>query len=245
MTPSCTSALDLISLLIDLKQHDEVIMPSYNFTSAAVAVANYGAVPVFVDIDGDTKCIQVDQIEKQITSKTRAISWVNYGGFTPDLLTLKKISEKYGLFLIEDNAHALGSMYRGIKLGNLSDFSVLSFHATKNFHCGEGGAIQINNEEFWKRAEYMVEKGTNRYDYEIGQVNKYSWVEKGGSFLNSEICSAILMCQLDLFEDIQRRRLKIYMQYLAELKDFVLERGFNGSFLEVDPQHAAHLFSSN
>jgi len=242
LTPSCTSALELSSMLIDLKKDDEVIMPSFNFTSAAISVVNYGAVPVFVDIDRHTKCIEIQQIEEQITPKTRAISWVNYGGFAPDLSALKTIAEKYGLFLIEDNAHALGGTYQGTKLGSISDFSVYSFHATKNIQCGEGGAININNHEFWNKIEYMVEKGTNRFDYESGTVNKYTWVEKGGSYLNSEILSAMLVVQLESFDVIQQRRRLIYETYLLELKQYTLDLGFEGSFLEVDKQHAAHLF---
>lgn len=242
LTPSCTSALELSSMLIDLKKNDEVIMPSFNFTSAAISVVNYGAVPVFIDIDRHTKCIEIEQIEEQITPKTRAISWVNYGGFAPDLSALKTLAEKYGLFLIEDNAHALGCTFRGTKLGNISDFSVYSFHATKNIQCGEGGAININNREFWNQVEYMAEKGTNRYDYESGTVNKYTWVEKGSSYLNSDILSAMLVVQLDSFEAIQQRRRLIYETYLQELKQFTLDLGFHGSFLEVDDHHAAHLF---
>ena len=242
LTPSCTSALELSSQLMDLKKDDEVIMPSFNFTSAAIAVVNYGAVPVFVDVDRHTKCIAIEQIEEQITPKTRAISWVNYGGFAPDLRALKRIAERYQLFLVEDNAHALGSTYEGTKLGSISDFSVYSFHATKNIQCGEGGAINIKNHEFWNQAEYMVEKGTNRFDYESGTVNKYTWVEKGGSYVNSEILSAMLMVQLESFDEIQERRRLIYETYLQELKQYTLDLGFEGSFLEVDKQHAAHLF---
>lgn len=242
LTPSCTSALDLSSLLIDLKKDDEVIIPSFNFPSAALSVVNYGAKPIFVDVEENTKCIMIEQIEEQITSKTRAISWVNYGGYSPDMTALRRISQKYDLFLIEDNAHALGSSNRGIKLGSTSDFAVYSFHATKNLQCGEGGAIQVNHQKFWNQVEYMAEKGTNRFDYESGTVNRYTWVEKGGSFLNSEISSTILFEQLELFDQIQQRRRFIYNIYLQELKEFTKNNGFSGSFLEVDKEHAAHLF---
>ena len=242
LAPSCTSALDLASLLIDLREGDEVIIPSFNFPSAALSVVNYGAIPIFVDIEEKTKCIMVEQIEEQITSKTRAISWVNYAGYAPDVDALRRISQKYGLFLIEDNAHALGSSSRGVKLGSQGDFAVYSFHATKNLQCGEGGAIQINNRKFWNQVEYMVEKGTNRFDYESGAINKYTWVEKGGSFLNSEILSTILFDQLELFDQIQQKRRYIYNTYLQEFKEFTQSLGFSGSFEEVDEEHAAHLF---
>lgn len=213
LTTSCTHALEMASMLLDLGPGDEVVMPSYNFTSAAISVAKFGAKPVFVDIDPVTKCIDLGQAEEAINSRTRAISWVNYAGMSPNILSLKDIARDYGLFLIEDNAHGLGGKYNNKPLGSFGDFAVQSFHATKNIQCGEGGALVINNPEFIERAEIIREKGTNRSKFIRGEVQKYQWVDHGSSYLMPEVLAAILLGQLESLEFIQSRRQIICAKY--------------------------------
>ena len=213
LTPSCTHALEMACMLANINPGDEVIMPSYTFTSAAIAVTKFGGVPVFVDIDNLTKSIDVQKVQQAITPRTKAISWVNYAGFAPDMDTLKKIATENNLILIEDNAHGLGGAYKGKKLGSFGDFATQSFHATKNIQCGEGGALVINNSNFIERAEIIREKGTNRSNFIKGVVQKYQWVDKGSSYLLAEALAALLLGQLESFELIQRRRLDIWRYY--------------------------------
>jgi dTDP-4-amino-4,6-dideoxygalactose transaminase len=213
LTTSCTHALEMASMLLNLGPGDEVIMPSYNFTSAAISVAKFGAKPVFVDIDPVTKCIDLDQTEEAISPWTRAISWVNYAGMSPNIESLKDLAREYDLFLIEDNAHGLGGKYNNKPLGSFGDFAVQSFHATKNIQCGEGGALVINNPEFIERAEIIREKGTNRSKFIRGEVQKYQWVDHGSSYLMPEVLAAILLGQLESLEFIQSRRQIICAKY--------------------------------
>ena len=220
LTGSCTHALEIASLLINLGPEDEVILPSYNFTSAATAIINYGATPVFVDVSPKNLAISTELIENAITPKTKAISWVNYAGLTPNLEDLLRLKKHYGLVLIEDNAHGLGGTYKNKALGTFGDFSTLSFHATKNVQCGEGGALVINNKEYLQRAEIIREKGTNRKAFQSGMVEKYKWVDKGSSYLMNEVTSAVLLGQLENFEQIQNARLKIWNLYYSFMTKF-------------------------
>jgi dTDP-4-amino-4,6-dideoxygalactose transaminase len=206
LTPSCTHALEMASILGNFGPGDEVILPSFTFTSAATAVTKFGATPVFVDIDPITKGIDVNRAADAVTDKTVAISWVNYAGVAPDIEALQSISEGHDLLLIEDNAHGLGGSYKGKPLGSFGDFATQSFHATKNIQCGEGGALVINSPRFIDRAEIIREKGTDRSRFIRGEVQKYQWVDQGSSYLLADFLAAILVGQLENFEEIQENR---------------------------------------
>jgi len=221
LTPSCTHALEMASMLANIGPGDEVILPSYTFTSSATAITQFGATPVFVDIDPITKVIDVNQVAEAITDKTVAISWVNYAGVAPDIDILKATATANGLFLIEDNAHGLGGSYKGKPLGSFGDFATQSFHATKNIQCGEGGALVVNNETFLERAKIIREKGTDRSKYLSGHVEKYQWVDKGSSYLLAETLSAVLLGQLEEFSKIQDVRTKIWKMYKAGFASYL------------------------
>lgn len=242
LTPSCSDALEMASQLIDLGPGDEVIMPSFNFTSGANAVSNFGAIPVFVDID-ESGCIDLSKIQNKVSARTRAISWVNYGGQFPDVEKLKNLASKHKLVLIEDNAHSLGVKDEELILGTTGDFSTVSFHYTKNIQCGEGGALVINNKEYETRAHKIYEKGTNRHDFKNGLVSKYRWVDRGSSYVISEFSAAILEGQLQEYESIKKDRqtsAKLYKEYLSdfnEMNPFRFSTTSERRFLE-----AAHLF---
>ena len=242
LTPSCTHALEMASMLANLGPGDEVILPSYTFTSAATAVVKFGATPVFVDIDKETKCIDVNHVRSAINSKTKAISWVNYAGAVPDINGLQTLANEFELLLIEDNAHGLGASYNGKPLGSFGDFSAQSFHATKNVQCGEGGALIVNNPKFIDRAEIIREKGTNRSKFLRGEVQKYQWVDQGSSYLMAESLAALLLGQLENFDFIHKKRNEIFSLYSQELENWARE-----SKIEVHPSrvkeiHSAHMF---
>jgi dTDP-4-amino-4,6-dideoxygalactose transaminase len=213
LTPSCTHALEMASMLANLGPGDEVILPSYTFTSAATAITKFGATPVFVDIEMDSKGIDVNQVRDAITSKTRAISWVNYAGVAPDIEGLQSLAKEFGILLIEDNAHGLGGTYKGKPLGSFGDFATHSFHATKNIQCGEGGALVINNPDYVERAEIIREKGTDRSKFIRGVVQKYQWVDQGSSYLIADSLAALLLGQLESFHKIQLNRGQICESY--------------------------------
>lgn len=242
LTPSCTHALEMASMLINLGPGDEVILPSYTFTSAAIAITKFGAKPVFVDVEPDTKGINVNQVREAITAKTKAISWVNYAGVAPDIYAMKELSVEFGIYLIEDNAHGLGGTHNGKPLGSFGDFATQSFHATKNIQCGEGGALVINNEEFLERAEIIREKGTNRSRFVRGEINKYEWVDHGSSYLLAESLSALLVGQLDEFTEIQLKRQKIFDFYKENLKDWSNKYNYELQFTSPGESHTSHMF---
>lgn len=242
LTPSCTSSLELASMLIELGPGDEVIMPSFNFTSAATSVTQFGAIPVFVDINPETKCLDANQIEENLTNRTKAISFVNYAGFTPDLDEIKNVALANKIVLIEDNAHGLGSFFNNKQLGTTGDFVTYSFHATKNIQCGEGGAIGLRNKKDFKKAHFMREKGTNRLDFLEGREQKYTWVERGSSYLLSEIQAAVLYGQLLRFEDIQMSRKMLYARYAKNFKEISENDEVFGNFSQPERGFACHLF---
>ena len=235
LTPSCTHALEMASMLGNFGPGDEVILPAYTFTSAATAVTKFGATPVFVDIDAVTKGIDANQVADAVTDKTVAISWVNYAGVAPDIEALQNVARKHNLLLIEDNAHGLGGTYKGKPLGSFGDFATQSFHATKNIQCGEGGAIVINSPKFIERAEVIREKGTDRSKFVRGEVQKYQWVDQGSSYLLSETQAAILLGQLENFENIQGERINLYELYLDEIEKLRL----NSNRLRFDSIHGS------
>lgn len=219
LTPSCTAALELSLMLLDLKPEDEVIIPSFTFTSVATAVTKFWGTPVFCDIDKSTGCLDTNILEDLITPKTKAISWVNYGGLTPDINHLQKLSNEFGIPLIEDAAHNFRVLGKN-QIDTTGDFVTFSFHATKNIQCGEGGALLVKNDKYIERAHVIREKGTNRRDFNRGIVSKYSWVDRGSSYLLAEINAALLFAQLQEFDLIQSRRSEIIKSYLHCLGEF-------------------------
>jgi len=242
LTPSCTHALEMASMLLNLGPGDEVILPSYTFTSAATAVTKFGATPVFVDIDMETKCIDINQVREVITPRTRAISWVNYAGAAPDIDGLQRISREFDLILIEDNAHSLGGSYNGKPLGSFGDFATQSFHASKNVQCGEGGALVINNQKFIERAEIIREKGTDRSKFMRREIQKYQWIDHGSSYLLAENLAAILLGQLEQITEIQKRRNEIFNRYNKELSNWGAENNLELNFTRTSDVHTAHMF---
>jgi dTDP-4-amino-4,6-dideoxygalactose transaminase len=217
LTSSGTAALEMACLLSELAPGDEVIVPSFTFSSCANAIALRGAVPVFVDIRPDTLNIDETAIEAAVTPKTRAIMPVHYAGVAADMDAINEIANRHGLIVIEDAAQGVGARYRDRPLGTLGTFGAFSFHGTKNIGCGEGGALLVNNENFVERAEILWEKGTNRTRFLRGEVDKYTWVDIGSSFLASDISAALLACQLAEVDAITARRRAVWDRYHAGL----------------------------
>jgi dTDP-4-amino-4,6-dideoxygalactose transaminase len=213
LTHSCTAALEMAAILADLKPGDEVIMPSFTFVSTANAVVLRGGVPVFVDIEPDTLNIAPERVEAAITPSTRGITAVHYAGVVAEMDRLSEIARAHNLVLVEDAAQAYGSTYKGRQAGSLGDMAAFSFHETKNIISGEGGALVLNRPELMERAEIIREKGTNRSRYFRGQVDKYSWVDLGSSFLPGELVAAFLAAQLEEEERIRATRLALWRQY--------------------------------
>ena len=213
LTHSCTAALEMSAILIDISPGDEVIMPSYTFVSTANAFALRGAIPVFADIRQDTLNIDENLIESLITPRTKAIVPVHYAGVSCEMDKILEIAKKYGLFVIEDSAQGICSSFKGTALGKLGQIGCLSFHETKNIHSGEGGAILINDESLIERAEIIREKGTDRSRFFRGQVDKYTWIDLGSSYLPGELSAAFLAAQLEHAEEITQKRLVIWNKY--------------------------------
>ncbi|HEL4266334.1 dTDP-4-amino-4,6-dideoxygalactose transaminase [Stenotrophomonas sp. TWI1409] len=215
LTHSCTAALEMSALLLDLQAGDEVIMPSYTFVSTSNAFVLRGAIPVFVDIRKDTLNIDEALIEAAITPRTKAICVVHYAGVACEMDEILAIAERHGLAVVEDAAQGIMSTYKGRPLGTIGDLGALSFHETKNIISGEGGALLCRDHVYAERAEIVREKGTNRSRFFRGQVDKYTWVDVGSSFLPGEITAAFLAAQMDAAEDITARRLAIWERYHA------------------------------
>lgn len=242
LTTSGTSALDLSMLLCDLKPGDEVILPSYTFSSTANAFAIYGAKLVFVDIRPDTMNIDETKIEAAITEKTRAIIVVHYAGVACEMDTIMDIAKRHNLLVVEDAAQGVMSKYKGKYLGTIGDMGCYSFHETKNYSMGEGGAIIINNPEYIERAEILREKGTNRSKFYRGQVDKYTWVDIGDSFLPSELNAAYLWGQLELAEEINDNRLNVWNRFYNAFKPLEEAGKVELPFIPTDCVHNAHMF---
>lgn len=237
LTSSCTSALEMAALLAGVGEGDEVIMPSFTFVSTANAIALRGAIPVFVDIRADTLNIDERLVEDAITPQTKAVLAVHYAGVGCELDNLDALSREHGVALIEDAAQGALAAYRGRPLGTVGSLGCLSFHETKNVHCGEGGALLVNDPGLAERAEIVQEKGTDRTRFFRGEVDKYTWVDLGSSYLTSEVNAAFLWAQLEHAEEITRRRLEIWGRYherFAELEDRGLARR------PVVPAHTDH-----
>ncbi len=218
MTPSCTAALEMAAILCDLQPGDEVIMPSFTFVSTASAVVRLGARPVFVDIRSDTLNLDDALIEQAITPRTKAIFPVHYAGVGCEMDRIMTIARQYNLLVVEDAAQAVNAYYSGRALGSIGHLAAYSFHETKNYICGEGGALCINAPEFIERAEIIRDKGTNRRQFFRGEVDKYTWVDVGSSYVPSEIASAFLCAQLELLGEISERRRRVYQFYRRQLQ---------------------------
>lgn len=242
LTTSCTHALEMTGMLLDLKPGDEVILPSFTFVSTVNAYVLRGATPVFVDIRPDTLNIDESLIEDAVTARTRAIVVVHYGGVACEMDEILAIGARHGIPVIEDNAHGLGGSYRGRALGSIGVLATQSFHATKNISCGEGGALVVNDESYTDRAEIIREKGTNRSQFFRGAVDKYRWVDVGSSFLPADILAAILVAQLENFESIHARRHQIWKSYASELTGWAATNGVTLPSVPAHCEHPAHVF---
>jgi dTDP-4-amino-4,6-dideoxygalactose transaminase len=218
LVPSCTAALEMAAMLCDLGPGDEVILPSFTFVSTANAFIRVGAKPVFVDIRPDTLNLDEALVEDAITERTRAIFPIHYAGVGCEVDRLVSIAERYHLKVVEDAAQGVNSFYNGRALGSIGHLGCYSFHETKNFICGEGGALCLNGPELVERAEIIRDKGTNRRQFYRGQVDKYTWVDVGSSYVPSEICSAFLYAQLEMMDAISARRRALYQRYRQLLK---------------------------
>ena len=224
LVQSCTAALEMCAILLNIKNKDEVIIPSYTFVSTANAFVMRGGRPVFVDIDPLTCNIDSSKIEQAITKKTKAIVAVHYAGVSCDMDPIVAIAKKHKLYIIEDAAQAILSSYKGRPLGSIGDLATISFHETKNIHCGEGGAIIINNPKFIKRAKIIRDKGTNRDLFNKNMVKKYTWVDYGSSYGLSEINAAFLYGQLKLAKKIKKKRLAIFKLYHKLLENLEIKK---------------------
>lgn len=242
LTTSCTSALEMAALLCNIKKGDEVIMPSFTFVSTANAFVLRGAKIVFVDIRPDTMNINEQLIEKAITSKTKAIVPVHYAGVSCEMDVIINIAKKYNLFVVEDAAQAVMSKYKNKYLGTLGDFGCFSFHETKNYSCGEGGAILIRDKKFSESAEIIREKGTNRSQFWRGQIDKYTWVNIGSSYLPSELNAAYLYGQLEGAESIFSDRMSSWAKYYEQLFDLAKQGKIEIPYIPKECQHNAHIF---
>ncbi|GAB2503024.1 dTDP-4-amino-4,6-dideoxygalactose transaminase [Lysobacter humi (ex Lee et al. 2017)] len=242
LTHSCTAALEMSALLLDLAPGDEVIMPSFTFVSTANAFALRGAVPVFVDIRPDTLNIDERLIEAAITSRTRAICVVHYAGVACEMDAIMAIATRHGLKVVEDAAQAIFSSYRGRPLGTIGELGCLSFHETKNIIAGEGGALLARDAEFAERAEIIREKGTNRSRFFRGHVDKYTWVDVGSSYLPGEITAAFLAAQVDEGEQITARRMVIWQRYHAWAAAFEAEGIVRRPIVPAHCGHNAHMY---
>jgi len=239
LTTSCTHALEMAAMLLDLKPDDEVIVPSFTFVSTVNAFVLHGARPVFCDIRPDTLNLDESQLERLITPRTRVIVPVHYAGVGCEMDAILDIANRRGIAVVEDNAHGLLGKYRGKYLGTFGCMATQSFHETKNFTCGEGGALLINDPRYFERAEIIREKGTNRSRFFRGQVDKYTWVDMGSSYLPSDILAAFLYAQLEARESIQNRRRMVWEYYAQHLKDWAQNSGVR---LPIVPEHCEQPF---
>ena len=242
LTTSCTHALEMGALLTEIKPGDEVIMPSYTFVSTANAFVLRGAKIVFVDIRPDTMNIDENLIEDAITDKTKAIVPVHYAGVSCEMDKIMEIANEYNLYVIEDAAQGVMATYKGKPLGTIGDIGCYSFHDTKNYTSGEGGAILLNNDKFIERAEIIREKGTNRSKFIRGQVDKYTWVDVGSSYLPSELNAAYLYPQLEDAEEINNDRLQSWNLYYDNLKELENKGYIELPFIPKNCEHNAHMF---
>ena len=243
LTTSCTDALEMAAILIDIQAGDEVIMPSYTFVSTANAFVLRGAKIVFADSLPDHPNIDVSKIEALITPKTKAIVPVHYGGVACDMDVIMELATRFNLFVIEDAAQAVDSFYKGLPLGGIGHLAAFSFHETKNIISGEGGMLVINDAQFAERAEIIREKGTNRSQFYRGEVDKYGWMDIGSSFLPSDIIAAFLFAQLENLDKIQAKRIASWNSYYELLKPLADQNLFKLLHFDKDKTNNGHLFA--
>jgi len=242
LTTSCTHALEMAALLLDIKPGDEVIVPSFTFVSTVNAFVLRGARPVFIDIRPDTLNLDETLLESLITERTRAVLPVHYAGVGCEMDCILNIAARHDLAVVEDNAHGLFGCYRGKYLGTLGCLATQSFHETKNFTCGEGGALVINDPQYVSRAEILREKGTNRSRFFRGEVDKYTWVDVGSSYLPSDILAAFLCAQLERHEQIMTARRRVWDRYYAGLSDWARAHEAQLPFIPPHCEQSYHMF---
>jgi dTDP-4-amino-4,6-dideoxygalactose transaminase len=239
LTTSCTHALEMAALLLDLAPGDEVIVPAFTFVSTVNAFVLRGARPIFVDVRPDTLNLDETRLEDAVTARTKAVFPVHYAGVGCEMDAVVEVARRYGLAVVEDNAHGLFGRYKGRDLGTFGALATLSFHETKNLTCGEGGALLVNDAAYVDRAEVLREKGTNRSRFFRGQVDKYTWTDVGSSYLPSDILAAFLLAQLESCDAIQARRREIWTYYAHNLADWAADEGVR---LPVVPDHCEQAF---
>ena len=242
LTTSCTHSLEMAAFLCDIQPGDEVIMPSYTFVSTADAFVLRGAKIVFVDIRPDTMNLDEKLIEQAITPKTKVIVPVHYAGVACEMDTIMDIAHRHGLKVVEDAAQGVDACYKGKALGTIGDFGCYSFHETKNFTMGEGGALLFQKEEYLEKAEILREKGTDRSKFFRGQVDKYRWMDYGSSYLPSELNAAYLYAQLEAKDKIQKKRMEIYEYYHRNLADLAAEGKVEQPYVPQECEHNAHMY---
>ncbi len=242
LTTSCTHALEMAALLLDIQPGDEVIVPSFTFVTSINAFVLRGAKPVFADIHPDTLNLDEGQLADLITERTKAIVLVHYAGVACEMEAIMAIARKHGIAVVEDAAHALFSRYKGRCLGTYGEFATLSFHETKNFTCGEGGALLVNDEAHIERAEIIREKGTNRSRFFRGQVDKYTWVDLGSSYLPSDMLAAYLWAQFEKASLIQARRREVWQCYFERLEAWAAKHDVGLPTVPADVEQSYHMF---
>ena len=242
LTTSCTDALEMAALLLNIQPGDEVIVPSFTFVSTINAFVLRGARPVFCDIRPDTLNLDEEQVESLVTPHTKAILAVHYAGVACEMDTLRSIAKRTAVTIVEDNAHGLFGRYGSTPLATLGSLATLSFHETKNISCGEGGALVINDSEYHDRAQILREKGTNRVRFARGEVSKYTWVDLGSSFLPSDLLAAFLMAQLEARHEIQVARKRIWQHYKTHLQRWATENNIRLPVVPPDREQSYHMF---
>jgi len=242
LTTNCTHALEMAALLLNIQPGDEVIIPSFTFVSTANAFVMHGAKPVFIDVRPDTLNLDETLLEAKLTRHTRAIVPVHYAGVACEMDAIMRIARQHGVAVVEDNAHGLFARYKGRFTGTFGALATQSFHETKNFSCGEGGALLINDPDLIERAEIIREKGTNRSRFFRGQVDKYSWVDVGSSYLPSDVLAAFLYAQLEQRDTIQRHRQRVWQFYCQHLAAWALEHGVQLPVIPKDCEQPYHMY---
>jgi dTDP-4-amino-4,6-dideoxygalactose transaminase len=242
LTTSCTHALEMAAILLNIRPGDEIIVPSFTFVSTVNAFVLRGAKPVFIDIRPDTLNLDERLLDGLITPKTKAVIPVHYAGVGCEMETILSIVGKYGIPVIEDNAHGLFGSYKNRPLGTFGAMAALSFHETKNLTCGEGGALILNDDCYIRRAEIVREKGTNRSDFFRGHTEKYTWIDIGSSYLPSDLLAAFLWAQIENADLIQQQRARLWNSYATSLKDWAAQNSVGLPYVPADCSHPSHLF---
>jgi len=242
LTPSCTHALEMSAIALDLEPGDEVIVPAFSYAPTASAFALRGARLVFVDCHADTLNVRADHIEAAITDRTRAIVVLHYAGVPCEMTPILEVARRHGLAVVEDSAQAFGSTYRGRPTGSFGRFAALSFHATKNVHCAKGGALLVNDPADLDRARVIQDRGTDRYLYFQGLVDEYQWVDLGSSYILNEVLAALLAAQLETFDEVQARRHRHWRTYDTALPEWAAQHGVQTPHVPPHTTHSAHVY---